>query len=307
MVGILREFPKPPRPASEISRFLGAGCRIDFHLLYYRWTFKDISASSVPNKERSGCLGDDDMESQNQSVVHIRPKTTQRERIAGPLLVQSARNLRSLKPPSEEAGCKWYENTAARFPPWTHRLTPLWVYQEGPSITVSGSELLSLSLILGIRLRGKRGQFVPHGVSAFGSVLISEKRSIFTVLSLVLDRHYRSAKSSAGSGYSLLFALDMACGYLPFAQVTFPSSDGEEQQEHRGRQVVETHCIVVTSEPRRRILAGAPLDSSDVDDWKRPDTGIDELSLPTNVTDEYWSRKTVSRGYENIPYAYEQH
>jgi len=184
-------------------------------------------------------------------------------------------------------------NDTTAFPVWTHQQKKLWIYNARPCIEVFDRQLLSLSLILGIRLRGEAEKFVPHGPGAFGSVLMSEKQSMFTAFSLALNRRSRLFKPSAGCGYSTLFATYMACGLLPFAQITLPREDHESKVEHNSHRRIETHCIVITAETREAIVSGMPLDNSNIDHWDRPEYGLNDLSLST-VPDKYWPRKVTN-------------
>ncbi|KAK0627403.1 hypothetical protein B0T14DRAFT_600625 [Immersiella caudata] len=281
-----------PNTPGSISPCLEFGKKIDHHLLYYHWSFPKPDGLRHHELRRSQSLESGDSESIERSVVRFSRRNYSPAMVtAAPLLIRSIKKHGVIKPSAGDAGCKWHKNAATKLLPWSHRQKPLWIYRDHPCIEVFDRELLSLSLILGLRLEGSHRAFTPQGLGSFGSVLMSEKRSMFSVLSIAINRNHRSDKAPAGSGYSSLFAIYMACGFLPFSQMGFPGVGEDDCNDHiRGQSAVETHCVVVTGSTRQRILAGALLDNSNANGWRLERNMAADLSLPNNILDMTWPR-----------------
>lgn len=103
--------------------------------------------------------------------------------------------------------------------PWSDSFQSLRIHGGRPCIEVSEEEIAALALALGMELRsGKKrdGNFLPHGIGAFGTIMSSEKDDCLAKLKLTYHRRSMT-EVKAGSGYSILFAKHMAYGCLPFA------------------------------------------------------------------------------------------
>ena len=104
---------------------------------------------------------------------------------------------------------------------WVSDMQDIWIHNSKPCIKVSKEELAALAVSLGIVLEWHdttRTEF--HGVGAFGISLNGRHDGQVFSLQLKKAGVARTRDPTMGSGYSVLFAKHMACGFLPFAQTT---------------------------------------------------------------------------------------
>jgi len=99
------------------------------------------------------------------------------------------------------------------------KTTRIWNHQGSPAIRISKEEIATLGLILGIKIENRHKTFAPEGRGGFGTCLTLNKLRGLTVLRLIQRSDHPSIiNTRGGSGYSILFAKHLACGYIPFAR-----------------------------------------------------------------------------------------
>ena len=153
-----------------------------------------------------------------------------------------------------QVACGWPEGKLCRYILGPHNIwgsdcRELWIQNGIPCLQVSREELAALSFAVGMPLKLHTPQNITEkprltGAGAFGISVFGEpmKSSELWLLRIFYERRDRHKEASKGNGYSMIFALRMACKCLPFGR-----SDGY------------IHAVEVTNELCNALKLGSSI------------------------------------------------
>ncbi|OCL04136.1 hypothetical protein AOQ84DRAFT_346672 [Glonium stellatum] len=191
------------RIIGSINRVRDEAQSMERHMLYYR-DYTEGNQQSLKSKNAADIS--------EKGLEHAQSGN------AAPKLVKNFRTLRSLNPNnSTDPNFETLYSESI----WADNLRKISLREERPYIEISAEELAALSFVLGIpiALADNSGSVDLESFGAFGISLRSH-RSLDGVHHLHFGYRQRdiSQRPSKGSGYSTIFAKNLACGSLPFSQ-----------------------------------------------------------------------------------------